>query len=359
NRLRFNNMSETMHKYELIKKELMKEIAQFPVGSMLPSRNQIIKKYNVGEMTVRRALNELVNEGFLIGKQGKGYFTAKNQTEEMSEISLVMNGYNSTDFFGEDISIEIGFIKYTDIFSYQNNYALNIHFHKNKLLIQNSIIDRLCKTKPKGIIIHSQILYDNYDKFRKLCETVPNTVVIDSLNQSIDFNVNLSTTDNYTSTVQMCKKLASKKYDRIIYIDLDNWENTNVSKDRLNGFKSVFEKQNPLYILSEKRAYENLDDMVKIINNELKKHKKVCMFFLGTFQLDWIYRNCKELMDSLDYLGIGLYEKPIMPMKENAHIIWAKQDIESMIKNAFGIIAENSPQKKTVLVPARLNYINF
>ena len=88
-----------MHKYELIKKELMKEIAQFPVGSMLPSRNQIIKKYNVGEMTVRRALNELVNEGFLIGKQGKGYFTAKNQTEEMSEVSLVMNGYNSTDFF--------------------------------------------------------------------------------------------------------------------------------------------------------------------------------------------------------------------------------------------------------------------
>lgn len=43
-------------------------------GDKIPSENELCKKYNVSRITVRNALSDLENEGYLIKKQGKGTF---------------------------------------------------------------------------------------------------------------------------------------------------------------------------------------------------------------------------------------------------------------------------------------------
>ena len=47
------------------------------VGNKIPSENSLMEKFNVSRTTVRSALRELVNEGILYSKQGKGTFVAE------------------------------------------------------------------------------------------------------------------------------------------------------------------------------------------------------------------------------------------------------------------------------------------
>lgn len=50
-------------------------------GEKIPTEIEIMKKYNISRITVRRAIKELVEEGYLIKKQGKGTFVIKNKIE--------------------------------------------------------------------------------------------------------------------------------------------------------------------------------------------------------------------------------------------------------------------------------------
>jgi GntR family transcriptional regulator len=55
---------------------LLKE-GQFEEGDSFPTERELVQKYGVSRITVRRALDELVREGYLIARQGKGTFVAK------------------------------------------------------------------------------------------------------------------------------------------------------------------------------------------------------------------------------------------------------------------------------------------
>lgn len=52
------------------------------IGSMIPSENQICEMYNVSRNTAKRALDELVNEGILVRKQGVGTFVSEPKIEQ-------------------------------------------------------------------------------------------------------------------------------------------------------------------------------------------------------------------------------------------------------------------------------------
>lgn len=50
---------------------------QMKPGDKLPSQNVLMRYYGVSQTTARQAIQKLVNENFLIGKQGKGVFVAE------------------------------------------------------------------------------------------------------------------------------------------------------------------------------------------------------------------------------------------------------------------------------------------
>jgi DNA-binding GntR family transcriptional regulator len=56
--------------YEIIRKHIQDEI--YKPGTLLPSENDLCTLYNVTRPTVRKALDVLVNEGFIKKHQGKG-----------------------------------------------------------------------------------------------------------------------------------------------------------------------------------------------------------------------------------------------------------------------------------------------
>ncbi len=62
------------HQYQTIYETLKKQIqaGQFQEGQLLPSENELCSQFQTSRMTIRQALNELVNEGYIVRKHGKG-----------------------------------------------------------------------------------------------------------------------------------------------------------------------------------------------------------------------------------------------------------------------------------------------
>lgn len=50
---------------------------RFTTGARFPSESELQKQFKVSRMTIRRALMELVNEGFLVRERGRGSFVVK------------------------------------------------------------------------------------------------------------------------------------------------------------------------------------------------------------------------------------------------------------------------------------------
>lgn len=87
--------------YKQLEKKLQQEIdnGERPAGSRLPTENELSETYNVSRVTVRKALAELSESGYLERKPGKGTFVAEKKLQRgitngvlgFSEMCKMMN----------------------------------------------------------------------------------------------------------------------------------------------------------------------------------------------------------------------------------------------------------------------------
>ena len=71
-------------KYYLVKKNLAEKInnEELQIGEMIPSEQELMSMFNVSRITVRRAVTELEQEGYLYKIQGKGTFVKGDQNNQ-------------------------------------------------------------------------------------------------------------------------------------------------------------------------------------------------------------------------------------------------------------------------------------
>lgn len=69
-------MDNILPKYYLIKNDIIEKInnEELTSNQLLPSERELIENYNVSRITVRRAIDELVKEGYAYKIKGKGSF---------------------------------------------------------------------------------------------------------------------------------------------------------------------------------------------------------------------------------------------------------------------------------------------
>ena len=53
---------------------------EFNPGDKIPSENELAEKFSVSRLTVRQAISQLAQEGFLLSRRGEGTFVTNNQT---------------------------------------------------------------------------------------------------------------------------------------------------------------------------------------------------------------------------------------------------------------------------------------
>lgn len=76
-------------KYQLIQNDLKQQIVsgKFENGDKFYTEAELTKLYNVSSITVIRAVNELVKDGYLVRKQGKGTFISRSRKGKLVEFS--------------------------------------------------------------------------------------------------------------------------------------------------------------------------------------------------------------------------------------------------------------------------------
>ncbi|TDC72102.1 GntR family transcriptional regulator [Streptomyces hainanensis] len=65
------------HKYAQVRDHLLRRVSGLPVGGQLPPESALCEEYAVSRITLRRAVDELVNDGHLIRQHGKGTFVTR------------------------------------------------------------------------------------------------------------------------------------------------------------------------------------------------------------------------------------------------------------------------------------------
>ena len=68
---------------ELIKSAILSR--EYKNGEQLPTEPELGEKYGVSRITVRKAVEELCREGFLVKKQGKGTFVKQRKIQRKME----------------------------------------------------------------------------------------------------------------------------------------------------------------------------------------------------------------------------------------------------------------------------------
>jgi hypothetical protein len=81
--------------FELLRKKILG--GEYRVGDALPSMRALISRYAVSKTTVQRALDELVNQGFVLRKQGCGTFIAN--AASLRKIGLIVPGVANSEFY--------------------------------------------------------------------------------------------------------------------------------------------------------------------------------------------------------------------------------------------------------------------
>ena len=132
-------MSE-LPQYKQIYEDLRSHIADgtYVPGDLLPSEHELSVKYNVARLTVRRSLEQLVADGFIVRRQGKGS-VVKGTPKGIGILSLV----STTSALGSpnlttNIILKPEFRKWEEAFSFpiepDEEKAGCIYFERLRLL---------------------------------------------------------------------------------------------------------------------------------------------------------------------------------------------------------------------------------
>lgn len=102
--------------YLQLKELIMEQITagKLAPGSKLMSESEISKEYDISRVTVRKAFSEMVDEGYLVRKQGKGTYVMNIHYSE----SLRSNSFTSTcrvlGFVPSSKIVNLGFVPATE-----------------------------------------------------------------------------------------------------------------------------------------------------------------------------------------------------------------------------------------------------
>lgn len=76
-------------------------LKRVPVGEKIPTEDELMRLYNTSRSTVRRAVQDLVDTGLLVRRQGKGTFVSRKMPSIVHEMDSLVPFYETFKKYGE------------------------------------------------------------------------------------------------------------------------------------------------------------------------------------------------------------------------------------------------------------------
>ena len=228
-KINFNNPKPL---YEQIEENIKQQIksGELKEGEQIGSQNELAKKYDVSVITIKKALLNLVNNGYLYTRVGKGTYVANKAEEQPKKflnektIGLVLRDLKHPFFSMIVHSIEEK--------AYELGYTILLSSSSNQIEREESQINHFINLGVDGLIIASLSLeYTANSYVQKLQEQNFPYIMISYMHDPQYWFVG---SDNETGGFLATEHLINQGYKKIGYVHIGS--NNLLSEVRKNGY---------------------------------------------------------------------------------------------------------------------------
>lgn len=272
--------------YKALKKKIIDGI--YKIDDRLPTEEELTKEYFTSRITIKKAMQLLVEEGFVIRYPGRGTFVSKkfqelgNGNNSSCIVGVILSNISSA--FGLDLIINIE-KNLSDI-----GYSCVFKNSRGNVELENKYIDELIQLGCKGLIIqpvhnefyNEKLIFHHYNNFP--------IVLIDR-----DFNgtqMHCVRTDNLEATRKVTNMLFDKGHEKIAFICSKDSTISSI-ENRKNGFQSAYfysqkilKEQyiaNLLVCSNKNYSKEDFNNDVNTLIEYLKREKEITCLFASEF----------------------------------------------------------------------------
>lgn len=220
-------------------------------GDMLDSESAMVKKYGIARLTVREALNILVNEGLLEKRHGKGTFCKNAGLRKRIHVLLDVTDYYFVPYYMRSIGSVVA----------SNNADLIACDTCNSNDRICEYLEMICKNGSDGVIIQgSPSPKINKERMLNALHNLDDTeipyVIIDAGYDFFDSSYIIP--DETSSGALAAKYFKENNHSKILCVCVDN---NNLSEKRLKGFSEVLPDFNAVY--NDSRMGDRLISYIK------------------------------------------------------------------------------------------------
>lgn len=157
-------------KYEQVKSYLIDYIqrSNMKYGDSMPTENELVRMFDVSRHTIRRALSDLINQGWLYTLQGSGTFVADPNADRQLQGKMI--GVITT-YFKDYIFPEI--LSGIDDVVSEQGYNILLGTTKNNIARERVVLSNMLNNQLAGLIVEpTKSVYPNhnldmYEEFEK------------------------------------------------------------------------------------------------------------------------------------------------------------------------------------------------
>lgn len=293
--------------YRSIYKDLKKKIIDgvYKIDDCLPTEDELTKEYFTSRITIKKAMQILVAEGYVVRYPGRGTFVSKKvkdnalENSKLNLIGLILS--NISPAFGLELLIsverELSSLGYNMVF--KNS--------KGNIELESKYVDELIGMGCKGIII--QPVHDEYYNERLIFHHFNGFPIVLLDRDFTGMQLHCVRTDNFEATQKATKLLFDKGHEKIAFLC---GKDSGVSsiENRKNGFQSAFfynqkflKEQyvgNFLKCPNTNCSVEDFDNDVEAVIKFLNKEKEITCLFSSEFMVcKIIYEAIRKMKKSI------------------------------------------------------------
>lgn len=343
-----------MKKYEIIKENLIKYLDTKKVNDPLPSLVQLATMFNVSDITIRKAIAQLNNEGLIYSVERKGIFKAEAPIKFLDVNLITLTIYK--EFSNEDSFFPWVIGKLENELR-NNNMDMLLSCSNNNLFLEREIIKKIIVRKPYGVIANCSGCKENYSIYSELNDKIKNFVFLDRFIEGI--NAHYVGTDSYNGAIELGETVKNEKFDKI-YIIIPNFARSlNSEKERTDGFLKSFEKRhNVEKIVFEDNLWheEYIKKAKELIYNDLKenKYKRICFACINTDAIHDLYMSLRDVIEKLKYCKLLFFDYIPIDLLPNTSVSWYKQNGNEISRMAVDILKRSPKEKEKIYVKGNI-----
>lgn len=256
---------DTTKKYILVKDYITDKIAgkEFLPSEKIPSESELSSILGVSNITVRRALSDLVNEKVIYREKGKGSFVSGQINKRISNhlVSIIL----ATQDFNDSSYLKI--IRGSQNRLAESGYALIVEWARGDIQSQHEVIEKLLERKIDGLLLYPFHPEEELSIYLKIERNHLPYVLLDRYsNKHRSCYVGCN---NYGGVYEATSFLLNKNHKKLKFISFDI--NLNSEQERYSGFSDALKGAN-LPVDQNSLIFEGELDYIKLAES-IKKHE--------------------------------------------------------------------------------------